>query len=109
MGYCEEPGKVLVTIFKESGKWYTDLSVNMSAFYEVKNNLIHTALAKSLDLYERERGNGPRYRGMWAVCIKPYHETSFPIMMKWDGLEKFLERQRMIKARIAEKNRSYAI
>jgi hypothetical protein len=79
MGYSIDESMVRVDFFKESGKWYATEAVKWIGY---RNTLIYDAFENSL----REHFKGiPRYVGMWAVCLVPYHEHSCPIMIKWEG------------------------
>lgn len=68
---------VRVDIFKPTGKWLETIEVYW-AHYD--NMSIHDAFARSL----RMCING-KYSGCTAVCLKPHHEHSHPVMLKnWD-------------------------
>lgn len=99
MGYSDDPRDIRVDFFKDSGKWYTTEAVKWLAPwfgrehqhpYDVTRPsyvwaLIHHSFAISL-----RNHLGDRLSNMDAVCIKPYHEWSHPIMLKagkWNDLE----------------------
>ena len=74
MGYSDKPQMVRVDFFKESGKWYTTEAVE---WLQYAGCLIHDAFERSLQKHLKGR-----LEGMTAVCLKPYHEHSHPIMLK---------------------------
>jgi hypothetical protein len=80
MGYTEDSSYVRVDIFKESGKFYTTISLKWDRFNAKDKNgkfeNIHDTFRRCL---EKETGS---WKGMWAVCLEPYHENSHPLMMK---------------------------
>lgn len=82
MGYSDDPAMVRVDFFKPGGKWYDTEAVRWTGAY---NSLkrggqpAHEAFKTSL----RDHLQG-RMREMTAVCLEPYHEHGFPLMIK-DG------------------------
>jgi len=81
MGYIEDPSMVRVDFFRGSGKWYTTEAVKWLD-WESKN-LIYDVFRESL--LEHFKNSPNRLKGMWAVCLEPYHINSHPLMMKWEG------------------------
>ena len=80
MGYIDDESMVRVDFFKDSGKWYTTEAVKWTGGYTGSVD-IYTAFLLSL----RKHFHGDRLVGMTAVCLKPYHEYSHPLMMVWNG------------------------
>ena len=88
--YCnsEEPNHVRVDFFKPSGKWYTTEemiwpdNLYMCKIEQLdgstKINLLHDAFKEALNQHLKR----PRLYDMWVICLEPYHEYSYPIMMK---------------------------
>ena len=72
-GYSDNPAMVRVDFFKESGKWYTTEAVEWLDY----NGEIFAAFEASL-----RHHLGDRLRGMWAICVEPYHARAFPLMVK---------------------------
>ena len=72
--YSTTANSVRVDFFKKSGKWYATEAV-MWLDYREKD--IHKGLRDSLIA----GGFHQRFSGMRAVCIEPYHEHEFPIML----------------------------
>ena len=80
MNYSDNPGHCRVDFFKESGKWYDTVTIDMSSLYN--EPFIHNAVKFAV-----HQAVGKRYIGMWAVCLKPYHKNEYPVMFVWKGLE----------------------
>lgn len=90
MGYSSNEGRVRVDIFKESGKWYSTASVDMSDYYN--EPLIHEGLYKAcMDEFHEDRENWGLSISIkdwiekdngFVVCIEPYHENSHPICIR---------------------------
>ena len=79
MGYSAEDDMVRVDFFKPSGKWYVTEQVKWTGGYS--DILIYRAFQLSLE--NAKLG----YAGMTAVCLEPYHENAFPLMItNWGGL-----------------------
>ena len=72
--YSNRPQMVRVDFFKESGKWYD--TIEMEWLHYSGRMLIHDAFIRSLQAC----CNG-FYYDMTAVCLKPYHENSHPVML----------------------------
>lgn len=75
--YSSLADSVRVDFFKSSGKWYTTEAVRMTGRYEGGSliEIFERALFDHLKTLE-----GVRLRGMWAVCLAPYHEHEHPLM-----------------------------
>lgn len=76
MGYSENPEMVRVDFFRESGKWYTTEAIRWIGY----RGDIFEEFRKSL--MAADVGFGKRLSGMWAVCLEPYNEHKFPLMIK---------------------------
>jgi hypothetical protein len=92
MGYSNDPSMVRVDFFREGGKWYTTEAVKWTGSYfacppsgtsEIKCECIHDAFIHSLRDHFADHPN--RLCEMSAVCLKPYHEHSHPLMLKNGG------------------------
>lgn len=70
--YSENEGSVRMSLFKPSGKWYSDSAVDMSAHYNT--SCIHTAVSLAW--------NRPLEPGWILICLEPYHQHSHPVMLK---------------------------
>ena len=73
--YCDDPASVRVDFFKPSGKWYMTEAVPWKEPYNGGGQLqdhFRAALKKAL----QGRGNG-----LLAVCLEPYHENAYPVMV----------------------------
>lgn len=70
---------VRVDFFKDSGKWYT--TEEMLWRHWDGTMQVHDAFIRSL----QASFNG-MYDGMTAVCLEPYHEHAYPVMLKnWNS------------------------
>ena len=76
MGYTDDPSMVRVDFFRPSGKWYTTESIKWIEWSHQKDGDIYKIFKQSLD--EQLKG---RLSEMVAVCLEPYHELSFPLMI----------------------------
>ena len=74
--YTDDSSSVRVDFFKPSGKWYTTEAVIWTGNWAKDEGLIYDAFTKSLRDHL-----GTRLSDMVAVCIEPYHELSFPLML----------------------------
>jgi len=72
--YSDDPEMVRVDFFKPIGKWYATESIRFIRY----KGLIQDAFRDSLDIHLENK----RYNGMTAVCLNPYHEHSYPLMIK---------------------------
>jgi len=81
--YSDNPDSVLVSFFKQSGKWYTDEAVIWTGAYD---HLIYDDFATSLR--DHFKDNPQRLSNMDAICLNPYHENAHPIQIKNGGWNK---------------------
>jgi hypothetical protein len=72
--YSEDPSMCRVDFFRDTGKWYATEALKLDYAAE-------DGPAGALQKACREQLHG-RLRGMWAVCLDPYHELPFPLMVK---------------------------
>ncbi len=79
MSYSAEASHVRIDFFRPSGKWYTTEEVIWSHY----EGLIYDCFASTIQ--DHFRGM-PRLRGMWAVCLEPYHSYAHPVMSLVDEL-----------------------
>jgi|SRR5579872_385122 len=88
--YSDDADSVRVDFFKQSGKWYTTEAVKWTGSYHSRENnkpdgriiLIHEAFAKSLIDHLKDPQTGRiRLNEMTAVCLEPYYEHGYPMMM----------------------------
>jgi len=79
MGYTTDDSMIRVDFFKESGKWYTTEAVKIE--YPKRLGLTEV-FAKSLKNHFIKEGNPERLSEMTAVCLYPYYDDSFPVMIK---------------------------
>lgn len=75
--HSDDSSSVRVDFFKSSGEWYSTEAMKWTGLY---NGLIEAEFAKSLRAHLRT-GSGYRLTDMIVVCLEPYHEHSFPLMM----------------------------
>ena len=83
MGYTIHSSHVRVDRFKESGKWYDTLEVDMEDHYY--DNIIQDALRRSINESYSHVNNfvdGWLAQGGSFVCLEPYHQNSHPVMLK---------------------------
>jgi hypothetical protein len=92
MGYTTNDGRVRVDFFKASGKHYGTASVDMNEHY--KGEIGECVRAACSAEYIKSKHGHPSEWGhtfdprQWVndggtiVCLEPYHEHSFPIMIK---------------------------
>jgi len=78
MNYSDKNNSVRVDFFRPSGKWYTTEAVLWDEPF--KGGLIHNVFHSVL-----KRHLKGRMSGMWALCLEPYHEHAFPLMLKLPG------------------------
>jgi len=76
MGYSVDDTFVRVDFFREGGKWYDTESIKWKS-YDNKEKTLNELFREYLNDQIKDR-----YSGMWAVCLKPYHENSYPLMIK---------------------------
>ena len=72
--YTENANSCRVDFFKASGKWYTTEAVQFD------NDLYHMQPVDAVKIALQRHLDG-RLSGMTAVCLQPYNENSFPIML----------------------------
>lgn len=80
MNYSDDPSMVRVDFFKPSGKWYATEAVKWLT-YEAKDKMISEAFKGALVKHLLKKDRTLRLAGMTAVCLDPYHESSFPQMV----------------------------
>jgi len=78
MGYSEDPSHVRVDFFKATGKWSATEAISFIGWL----GDIHSAFIKSLAHRLVQPDGTLRYAGMWAVCLEPYSQHSYPLMKK---------------------------
>lgn len=81
MGYTTDDSMVRVDFFKQSGKWYTTEQMYWDR-YSTRNKdgtigeLINETFERCLN---KQFPN--HFTEMIAICLEPYHEHSFPLMI----------------------------
>lgn len=88
MHYSQHPDSIRVDFFKNSGAWYCTEEVKWTGQW-IGTTIIHREFANSLIAHLRiSDSDGVRFRlmGMTAVCLEPYHESAFPLMVKVDDV-----------------------
>jgi len=83
MHYSTNPRHCRVDFWKPSGKWYaTELIQFFDWTYSGKESgtLIHDAFIIAIVNTFKE----PRFVGMTATCLEPYHEFSHPVSLVVD-------------------------
>jgi|SRR5580700_10662734 hypothetical protein len=92
--YSEDEDSVRVDFFKPSGKWYTTEAIRWTCAYrndELKDGKIQLLpdLLRDLLQYHLTRNveklGTIRLAGMWAICLEPYHEAAYPLMVRVPG------------------------
>lgn len=106
MGYTEDDRMVRVDFFKTGGKWYCTEAVEWTgSFYGTTVHGMATSdqIQHPVDAFKTSLRNhlGDRFQEMTAVCLEPYHEFSFPLMIKdggWNNRvgDKILENKRTV-------------
>ena len=84
--YAENPASCRVDFFKPSNKWYTTEAVIFPSDTWKEGNPKDGTWVHPVDKFKRilcEHLKG-RLKGMWAVCLEPYFEHSWPLMVKLD-------------------------
>lgn len=94
MGYIEDDSMIRVDFFKESGKWYATEGMKWTGSYAATKigasgpregwDVDAQFRVGLYDLVVDASTGRVRYAGMIAVCLHPYHTTSFPLMHKVD-------------------------
>ena len=87
MGYTEDHSMVRVDFFGKSGKWYCTEAVKWTgAYYGTTSHGLATSdeIQTPHDAFVTSLKNhlGDRLHSMIAVCLEPYHEFSYPLMVK---------------------------
>ncbi len=85
MGYSEDDRMVRVDFFKPSGKWYCSEAIRWTGSYHYdssKTDSQHPLDAFAVSLRDNLKA---RLREMTAVCLRPYHNLSYPLMIKDGG------------------------
>ena len=83
MGYSNNPEDVRVDFFKPSGKWYCTEKVRWTApFYATRFDALES-FARSLQDHFKDQPD--RLSDMTAVCLNPYRELAYPLMIKDGG------------------------
>ena len=88
MGYIDDESMVRVDFFKPSGKWYYTIGIKWLTYFSPNSKhlgegkvglLIFDAFEEALkeagEITDKDR------EGWFAVCLKPYHEHSHPLMI----------------------------
>ena len=85
MGYDRDESMVRVDFFKPSGKWYSTEAIKWITWNGAErldhgpHMLIHDAFREALS--KDLQASKLMQDGMFAVCLDPYHEFSFPIIL----------------------------
>lgn len=76
--YSNDPSMVRVDFFKETGKWYTTEAIKWDTYRTDMENfeMLPEILARCIN-----QQIGDRLNEMVAVCLEPYHEHSYPVMI----------------------------
>lgn len=80
MGYCDDPRMVRVDFFKPSGKWYTTEAIKFDRYYAKDETHGYEYINDTFKRCLREQLKG-RLNGMTAVCLEPYHENAYPLLV----------------------------
>jgi len=81
MGYTTDEEMVRVDIFRDNFKWYATVAMYWDR-YTSENPI--TGYENIYDTFKRCMSEQFReeYQGMIAVCLKPYHKHSHPLMIR---------------------------
>jgi hypothetical protein len=84
MGYSDDDMMVRVDFFKETGKWYTTEAVRWLYYGIEENRSINTKLPMEVFKASLRKHFEDQHRlgDMIAVCLKPTHEYSYPLMIR---------------------------
>lgn len=85
MGYSNDSKQVRVDFFKESGKWGYTEAVEWTGQYRDSQVAREFALSLRNHLLQDD-GHILNHSGMIAVCLEPYHENAYPLMLRVDDL-----------------------
>lgn len=81
MGYNSDDSMVRVDFFRESGKWYTTEEMKWDRWSmklaDGSTELVDETFERCLN-----QEFGDSFRGMIAICLEPYHENAFPLMVR---------------------------
>lgn len=89
--YSDDPSNVRVDFFKSGGKWYTTEAVKWCTYraptdktgaVQMDGKLINHAFREALIKHLANPDGSLRLAGMWAICLRPYHEHEHPQMIK---------------------------
>ncbi len=81
MNFSVQPNMVRVDFFKDSGKWYDTCEMEWIGYEGPIQQAFITSLRKAFI-----HKGAPCYQGMTAVCLQPYHEHGYPLMLRdWDS------------------------
>jgi len=75
MGYSIDESVCRVDFFKPSGKWYTTEAVKFTSYKGQSQDIFRESLRNHF------KNTPGRLEGMVAVCLEPYVEHSFPLMI----------------------------
>ena len=82
MGYNSDDSMVRVDFFKESGRWYSSEDMKWDRYSVIDERgdieLINDTFKRCLD----KTFGKDAYEGMIAICLEPYHEHAFPLMIR---------------------------
>lgn len=84
--YSDHPGHVRCEQFKQGGKWYQTLQIDMTHLWhnhpggdeQKPFRLIHDAVRTAI---ETHLGRPIQGDGFIYVVLEPYHEAAYPIML----------------------------
>lgn len=79
MNYSDNCSSVRVDFFRDTGKWYTTEAIRWKSY---SGKLVQDAFLEALRDHLTDENGLIRLAGAWAVCLDPYHEHAFPLMMK---------------------------
>lgn len=82
-GFRIDPGWVRGDLFSESGKWKYVVAIDMRKYYSYST--VHAAVVDAFgNTPAADRGVNGNFdgSGYWLVVTEPYHETSFPVMVR---------------------------
>ena len=76
MGYINDDSYVRVDFFKQSGKWYTTISMQWIGYYgDIKDEF-----KKSIKEFFKDKDY--TFEDFDAICLDPYNIHSHPLMIK---------------------------
>lgn len=98
--YSDKPSSVRVDFFRDhdgaASKWYCTDAVewityeapyNKNGNKQESGKMLEDAFVEALweHLGRADDGGVRRLRGMWAVCLEPYHEHGHPLIIRVPG------------------------